>query len=450
MSVKTVSKKYLLSAGVAALSVFILAPAALAQGGSANLPGFDPGVEPKQDSLASPQDAASAAQSAETTLQPLLPGGPVAAAPAPENNPSAAQPVLPSAESLVDNAAAAAKNLAAVVAPASEPAAPETATETASDSALPLPGFIEDNPGMTLDAGQASGDAPAAPGQGFDFEKSAEQLEAEKRAEAFKAALEGMMPLRPDEIRKLLEHFDRTQESVELPVYPAPKPEVAVETVSLDPGAKPVTVKVAYGNVTTLSFLDVSGAPWPIEDISWAGNFEVIEAGGAGKGSHIIRITPQSEFATGNMSLRLLTLKTPVIISMETSRDIVHYRFDAIIPDYGPLAKTPLIDKGITIEAGDKVISGVLEGVVPKSAETLDVSGTDGRTTAFRIGGQTYLRTPLTLLSPPWTSSVASADGMRVYQIQDTPVLLLSDKGRMVRARVSERENILGAFADGQ
>jgi intracellular multiplication protein IcmK len=290
---------------------------------------------------------------------------------------------------------------------------------------------------LQLDAGQT------APGseQSFSFEKTKEEVEEQARREAFDAALQGLLPLRPNEIRELLERFDRTQESAALPVYPPPRPEVAVETVAVDPGTRPSVIKVAYGHVTTLNILDISGSPWPIEDISWAGDFEVVESGGSG--SHIVRISPQSEFASGNMSIRLLTLKTPVILSLETNREIVHYRFDALIPQMGPMANVPLIDNGLNITAGNAEIASVLQGVVPESAEKLAVTGVDSRTSAYKLGGQTYVRTPFTLLSPGWSASVASADGTNVYSIPETPVLLLSDNGKMVRARLSQREDIL-------
>jgi intracellular multiplication protein IcmK len=279
---------------------------------------------------------------------------------------------------------------------------------------------------------------------GLALETTPESVAEEKatiRREAFDAALQSLLPLRPGEIRELLEHFDRTQESVEIPVYPMPKPEMAVQTIPLDPGTKPAVVKVAHGHVTTLNILDNSGAPWPIEDISWAGNFEVVQSS-TDSGTHIIRITPQSEFAYGNMSIKLLALKTPIIITMETNRDLVHYRFDAIIPENGPMAEAPLIRGGLTLTAGNPDMSSVLQGIIPPSAERLDVSGVDSRTSAYSIGDETYVRTPLTLLSPSWSSSVASADGMRVYTIQKTPVLLLSDGGKMVRATLSPREDL--------
>ena len=292
------------------------------------------------------------------------------------------------------------------------------------------------------------GDAALAPDEAFtldtndlfDFEKDPVELEKEARKEAFDQALDQLMPLRPDEIRKLIEHFDRTQDSVQVTIYPNPKPEVAVETLSLDPGSRPAVIKVASGHVTTLNILDISGAAWPIEDISWAGNFEVIESS-AEQGSHILRISPSTEFAHGNMSIRLLDLKTPLIITLETSRDIVHYRFDAIIPKYGPFGKAPLIKKPLSISVGGADISAVLEGVPSSGTRGLDVSGVDGRTSAYAKGEKVYIRTPLTLLSPGWSSSVSSADGMNVYEIDSSPVLILSEGGQMVRARLSEKED---------
>ena len=280
-------------------------------------------------------------------------------------------------------------------------------------------------------------------GDKFEFEESTEELEEQSRKNAFDAALQGLLPLRPEEIRELLEHFDRTQESVELPVYPAPKPEIAVETLSMDPGTKPKTIKVAYGYVTTLNLLDTTGRPWPIQDITWAGNFEVFEvAAGENKYTNVLRITPQSEFAYGNMSISMIDLPTPIIISLETNRDIVHYRYDAIVPKQGPFAQTPIIKSGLSLSAGDVDMTSILAGVVPPSAIKMRVSGIDGRTTAYRYSGLTYLRTPLTLLSPGWISSASSADGMRVYAMENAPFVLLSNDGAIVRAHLSDREDV--------
>lgn len=279
---------------------------------------------------------------------------------------------------------------------------------------------------------------------GFDFNKTPQQLEEEIRTQAFEAALQGLLPLRPEEVRILLERYDRTQESVETPIYPAPKPLSVVETLALDPGSEPAVIKTGLGHITTVNFIDLTGRPWPVESISWAGEFEVMQnATERDGGENILRLTPRNDFARGNMSVKMVGLDIPIIIMLKTDRDEVHYRFDATVPQNGPKAEIPIVDQGITLTAGRADLSALLQGVAPSSAQRMNVSGIDGRTSAYSYNGLTYIRTPLTLLSPGWNSSVASADGMRVYELQNTPVVLLSDKGKMVRVQISDREDLL-------
>lgn len=269
--------------------------------------------------------------------------------------------------------------------------------------------------------------------------KSQAELAEEIRRDAFNAALTGLFPLKPSDIRAVLKEYDKTRRAVEDPVHGIPTPQIDVQTISLDPGVAPMALKTATGHITTLNILDITGAPWPIQDVSWAGDFEIIEPE---EGGHIIRITPMSQSAYGNMSIRLLTLKTPVTIMLSTSKDEVQYRVDARIPEYGPFAQASLIDGGSERVAGNNNIMSILDGTPPNGSIELDVSGVDGRTRAYKVNGLTYVRTPLTLLSPGWEQSVSSADGMNVYAMADTPVLLLSDNGRFVRANVRNKESL--------
>lgn len=260
------------------------------------------------------------------------------------------------------------------------------------------------------------------------------------RRDAFDAAITGMFPLSPDQIKMLIGKYDETQRAVDAPPYAAPKPEISVTNISLDPGILPPTIKTAVGNVTTINILDATGAPWPVQDVTWAGDFEVVEPE---QGGHIIRITPMEQFARGNIVIRLLTLKTPLTLTLATSRDVVQYRVDARVPEYGPFASAPLIQGGKSMVAGDSTLTSLLDGVAGTGMMKLKVDGADGRTTAYSSGGQTYVRTPLTLLSPAWKSSVSSADGMNVYVLSSAPVLLLSDEGEFIRATLSEKEDLL-------
>lgn len=296
----------------------------------------------------------------------------------------------------------------------------------------------------TTDQQTAPPQAPTQPGLDLPLdanlpEAAVQQTEEEKmlelRQQAFGAASQGLMPMRTEEIRKLLEMYDETQQAVQTPIYPNPTPESTFQTISLSPGTKPVELKTALGHVTTLSIVDATGQPWPIQDISWAGNFEVLQPE---SGSNMLRITPMADFAFGNVSMRLVGLNPPVIITLRTERKSVQLRADIQIPELGPNGVAPPIQRQITTTAGDSKLSTILEGVPPASADKLKISGIDGRTTAYDVDGVTYVRTPYTLLSPAWDSSVRSADGTNVYAMKFTPVLLLSDKGKMVRAQLAK------------
>lgn len=273
-----------------------------------------------------------------------------------------------------------------------------------------------------------------------DMVQSRAQLEEEIRREAFDAAITGLFPLRPDQIRQVLRQYDATEDAVKSPVFGKPTPQTSVQTVSLDPGAEPITIRTSHGHITMLNFLDVTGSPWPIADVAFAGNYEIMTYD---EGAHAVGIMPLDKYSYGNLVVTFLTLKTPVTVTLRTFHDVVDYRVDLRIPEYGPFAQASLIEGGeSSFAAGDSTITSVLDGSPPTSAEKLDVSGVDGRTSAYNLGGSTYVRTPLTLLSPGWKSSASSADGMNVYVLNETPVLLLSDNGKFFRAHLKEAEDL--------
>jgi intracellular multiplication protein IcmK len=295
-------------------------------------------------------------------------------------------------------------------------------------------------------AAQDSETLPPPPPQAFsneDLVKAAaeaaaasaeQQKDVGRKSKAFESASDGFLPMSSDQIREFMRRLESAQSASIPPVFGQPKGEVQVQTVSLDPGVEPPQIDVAAGYVTTLTILDASGQPWPIADVGVGGNFDVPSPP---PGSHILRITPLMRVGFGNLSIRLQDLSTPITFRIAAGGPVVHYRYDARIPKFGPSAKPSLIDKGgPKLTAGDPMIMAILENAPPKDSKRFKVSGVDTRTSAFGIGEKVFVRTPLTLLSPSWDASVSSADGMTVYEIGQTPVLLLSDGGVMVRAKV--------------
>ncbi|MDB5478504.1 MAG: IcmK (DotH) protein [Alphaproteobacteria bacterium] len=248
------------------------------------------------------------------------------------------------------------------------------------------------------------------------LEQRTTEIQQKARDLAYEQAKKSVLPLESYEIRDVLGRLKNTQEAIQTPVRGAPNPANVIRTISTDPSATPQTISLAAGNVTTINIIDVTGEPWPIVDIGFGGPFDVKppEAGG-----HVIRITPLKDFARGNMVVRLLKMVTPITFTLQAGTETVNYRFDARIPERGPNAKQPIINVGLTASAGDKVTTSFLEGVPPTGAEKLVVDGIDGRTSAYKFGGALYVRTPLSLLSPAWTGSATSADGMKVYVLNE-------------------------------
>ena len=270
------------------------------------------------------------------------------------------------------------------------------------------------------------------------------------RQAVFKAALDSVFPFSPEEIQALFDKLHENQNAIAGPSIGNPKAVVKAETVPLDPGAEPKEIETDVGFVTTVSFLDSTGNPWPIQDIGVGGNFDIPAPE---EGGNVIRITPLSKYAFGNLSVRLFNLTTPLSFKLRASSGTVYYRYDARVPRFGPKAAAPLIDHGNDLVAGDSMLMEILDGAPPLTSTRLSVVGVDARTAAWRVGDKVYVRTPFILLSPGWVGNVGSGDGTRVYEIPDTPVLLLSDNGNLIHARIGNNakpdEQPVPAIEDG-
>lgn len=306
--------------------------------------------------------------------------------------------------------------------------AAESATPSGSPlspEAPPSPNQVQSDPGILMDAA-----ALAAAEASAEEARTAEM--ARMRQGVFEGVMTSMMPLTNDQIRTYMQRLESVQEASVPPSYGQPKGEIKVQTVSLDPGAQPPQISMVPGYITTVTFVDASGQPWPIADVGVAGNFEVKPTA---QGSHILRIIPLVQKGVGNLSVMLKELSTPVVFRLWSGGPNLHWRYDARVPKYGPNARMPLIDKR-RLSAGDESIMMFLDNVPPAGAKRLKVSGLDSRTMAWMLDSRVYVRTPLSMLSPSWEASVASADGMTVYQVGDAPVILMSDAGNIVRARL--------------
>lgn len=257
-----------------------------------------------------------------------------------------------------------------------------------------------------------------------------------ERNEAFQKVKESISPLNINEIDELKELYKEINMASVSPTDP-PKPTFSSLIVDLQPGAVPPVVRLSAGMVSSVLFVDQTGAPWPIRayDIGDPGNFNIVwNQNGSDETSmtNTLMIQPMSLYKDGNLAVMLQGLNTPVMLSLIPGQKAVDYRVDVQVPGYGPFAKP---EESHYSQSSNPVLSDVLNNISPVNSQVLKVSG--GQAQAWLFGDVMYVRTPLTVVSPAWHSSMKGASGtVSAYEMPASPVVLVMDNGRIRELKV--------------
>ena len=248
---------------------------------------------------------------------------------------------------------------------------------------------------------------------------------------AFDGVAEQMFPLTPEQIIRIKQMYQTAEYAKSATPGTPPKPTATSQFVNLSPGSTPPVIRLSQGFVSSLVFLDSTGAPWPINayDLGDPTAFNIQWD----KTSNTLMIQASKLYTYGNLAVRLRGLNTPVMLTLIPGQKAVDYRVDLRVQGYGPNAKTMPMDNGLPPSASDLLLH-VLDGVPPAGSARLTVSGGDAR--AWLLNGKMFVRTNLTILSPGWLGSMTSADGMHAYEMQKSPVLLVSWHGKVMQLKV--------------
>lgn len=253
--------------------------------------------------------------------------------------------------------------------------------------------------------------------------------ENDLRTQAFGKVLNTALPLSPSQIRLLRTMYDATQQAaVAYPGVP-PRPTASSIQVSLSPGATPPVVRLGAGFVTSLVFVDSTGAPWPIDSYS-LGNPTAFNIQWDKK-SNILLVQAITAHRIGNLAVLLKGLNTPVMVDMNPGQAAMDVRVDLRIPGLGPQAK-PIFDTLPGTES--PALLALLDGIPPPGAKSLKSSACEN--CAWLVDKKLYLRTQFTVLSPAWISTMSSADGTHVYEMQPTPLVLVSYNGKTIKMSI--------------
>ncbi len=248
---------------------------------------------------------------------------------------------------------------------------------------------------------------------------------------AFDSVTDQLFPLSSEEIIRIKQLYHTNEFAQASTAGTPPKPTATSQFVNLSPGSTPPVIRLSQGFVSSLVFLDSTGAPWPINayDLGDPSSFNIVWD----KTGNTLMIQASKLYNYGNLAVRLRGLNTPVMLTLIPGQKAVDYRVDLRVQGYGPNAKSMPMEEGIPPAAND-ILLHVLDGVPPQGSSRLIISGGDAR--AWLLNDKMFIRTGLTILSPGWIGSMTSADGTHAYEMQKSPVLLVSWHGKVMQLKV--------------
>lgn len=248
---------------------------------------------------------------------------------------------------------------------------------------------------------------------------------------AFDNVKEQLFPLSPEQTIKLKKRYHDDEYAKATEPDTPPKPTATSQFVNLSPGSTPPVIRLSQGFVSSLVFLDSTGAPWPITayDLGDPDAFNIQWD----KVSNTLMIQASKLYTYGNLAIRLKGLNTPVMLTLIPGQKAVDYRVDLRVQGFGPNAKQMPMGANLPPSASD-VLLHVLDGVPPNGSTRLTVSGGDA--TGWLLNDRMFIRTNLTILSPAWIASMTSADGTHAYEMRKSPVLLVSWHGKVMQLKV--------------
>jgi len=248
---------------------------------------------------------------------------------------------------------------------------------------------------------------------------------------AFDAVKKQLFPLSPDQTQDLKKRYHEDEFAKAASPDTPPKPTATSQFVNLSPGSTPPVIRLSEGFVSSIVFLDSTGAEWPIAAYD-LGNPDAFNIQWD-KVSNTLMIQASKLYTYGNLAVRLKGLNTPVMLTLIPGQKAVDYRVDMRVQGFGPNAKQMPMGVDLPPSASDVLLS-VLDGVPPNGSTRLSISGGDA--TGWLLGNKMFIRTQLTILSPAWFASMNSADGTNAYEMNKSPVLLVSWHGKVMQLKV--------------
>ncbi len=277
------------------------------------------------------------------------------------------------------------------------------------------------------------GATPAAPRPG----DPAAMPPAASPEELYREALQQLIPLTPEQIRKFREQVQQNREAI---LSRDLKPSLMSTRIDFKPGALPPEIVVSPGIATAVTFLDGAGNPWPIvrHVIGDAAGYQIIRMNdGDDEPGHALTITPLMPAGASNLVIALKGAPLALVILVRIHPDSAHFRHDFLLSTLGPESSSDIVIPAAPDQAGGRMLLTFLSGAdLPDDARKVPVSGVDADAWIYRKN--MYVRSAHHLLSPAYSGTMTGPNRLRIWLIEEpTSQLLFSVAGQIHRARVN-------------
>lgn len=199
---------------------------------------------------------------------------------------------------------------------------------------------------------------------------------------------------------------------------------------------KPIEVKIVPGYLSTITFFDSTGSPWPVE-YAQPGN-KTFSMSVAGEKGNIINLDTSEMYSDANASIGLVGQNSNYIIKLVANDKENTSKLSLRVPDRGPEASEIRINSRDIVENAPEEMYDIINGRVGslKDAKNLSITGVEAD--GYKYNGFMYIVSRHTLLSPARENAISLPSGTTAYKIYPTSTLQFSVNGERVFATVKD------------
>ncbi len=212
--------------------------------------------------------------------------------------------------------------------------------------------------------------------------------------------------------------------------------------LTLSPGEETHHLNLLARAPTTISFVDATGTPWPIETVrGYDGDlFDVAKVENSYRNSAILYGKLPS--GVSYFTVFLASLAEPITVRVNVSDSKYHKSRVLKIMKVGPSTELNLETAGMASQIGlpeDVDLNNVLFAVTPFEAKKLSTD--NPAVLAWEKGGQILVRTNLKIFTPGHIRIKPGSNGYVAYRLPKTSRLYASnDAGSVVKIAIEEAE----------